>query len=861
MLTIEGSGITLTTPTTGTVTHTINANVGVAATQVWTVNPSATLTVGGNVTDFGGGYTLSKKGSGTLNLSGTTAVGSLYVGFNVPSTAGSVVVGSGGSLSVGYGSSSMLLVGVNGWSGGANQGTLDVSAGNFTANVGNCFVGVCAQNLTNAATGSGSLYLGNSSITATNFVIGGVEPDGNSGANNGGWVTVASGTTATILTPVMAIGTTKADSGGGNFTLLGTGATLNLGTNSLRTALTIGRHDGSPTGKVSSGIMDLSAGIANLYLSKLYLGYDVLPTASGGSTVSGTLTLGSNAANNLNLSGAGNVVRLAYTDSTTTAGDTVNGTLTIGNLGSTSSITSTDNSTAILVAQKFGTTVPTGTLNFNGGTLTITTTGSAIAGGGGTSNLVLGNTTGNGTGMTLKAGASSGSWITGLTSAKIMATGVTFDSNGYDITIDQALLTHATSTGGGLTKTGAGTLRLSGANTYTGATTVSNGILNLGVAEIAGTSGPLGKSVASNPGSIVLSGGTLQYSAANQNDYSGRFSAATGQQYKVDTNGQSVTWASALNSSGGTLTKAGAGTLTLTNTNAYTGATTVDAGTLALGASATLATSGVEVAVGAVFNTVDQPTYAIPTTKPLTLHLSAVGPGSAGKITAAGLDIRDADVVLTVDGDALDDDAYVLADYATGSLTGTFFHSVTALDGYAIDYNYNGGTQIALVAGIPGDFAHWAHTNITLIDEFADASTTGDPDGDGSNNLTEFAFAGNPLSGSDKPKVFSTVADPRSSGNELVLIVAVLNDAPDFVLDGSGLSLSATSVSGAITYSIQGSDNLVFPGIKVAEVNDQSTPEMRALLSEGSLYGYRSFVLDAGGLAGKGFLRAVVVKP
>ncbi|HWQ25584.1 MAG TPA: filamentous hemagglutinin N-terminal domain-containing protein, partial [Chlorobaculum sp.] len=104
-----------------------------------------------------------------------------------------------------------------------------------------------------------------------------------------------------------------------------------------------------------------------------------------------------------------------------------------------------------------------------------------------------------------------------------------------------------TSSGGSFTKMGSGTLTLTGTNTYDGGTNINGGTLSLGSAGAIGTTG-----------TISFGGGTLQYSASNTTDYSARFSTAAGQLYSIDTNSQSVTLSSALNSSGGTLTKLGA---------------------------------------------------------------------------------------------------------------------------------------------------------------------------------------------------------------------------------------------------------------------------------------------------------------
>jgi len=154
-----------------------------------------------------------------------------------------------------------------------------------------------------------------------------------------------------------------------------------------------------------------------------------------------------------------------------------------------------------------------------------------------------------------------------------------------------------------------GQLTLSGTNTYTGNTTLTSGILTVGSPESAGPKGPLGTG-----GSIVFNGGQLQYSTANSNDYSARFSTAASQAYSIDTAGQAVTFATGLTSSSGSLTvadsTASTGTLILSGTSTYSGATTVSSGKLyvngalnsasAVSVPSSSATLGGQGSVGAV---------------------------------------------------------------------------------------------------------------------------------------------------------------------------------------------------------------------------------------------------------------------
>jgi len=163
-----------------------------------------------------------------------------------------------------------------------------------------------------------------------------------------------------------------------------------------------------------------------------------------------------------------------------------------------------------------------------------------------------------------------------------------------------------------LTKVGTGNWTLNGTSTYTGAININGGKLALG------SSGAIGSS-----GTINFGGGTLQFSASNTADYSNRFSTAANQQYSFDTNSQNVTFASAFTSVGGTLTKSGAGVLTLSGDNTYNVTTTVSAGTLRAGSATAFGSSAISVTSGAV----------------LDLYGQTINSANAGKLTLNGTGI------------------------------------------------------------------------------------------------------------------------------------------------------------------------------------------------------------------------------
>ena len=178
-------------------------------------------------------------------------------------------------------------------------------------------------------------------------------------------------------------------------------------------------------------------------------------------------------------------------------------------------------------------------------------------------------TTGN---LSVLSTSGTGTYILGATSSALIGTGIlTLATSGTGFTFDNSringgiLQINAIVSGSNtvVTKKGAGEIKLSGVNTYTGATTISAGTLTLATSS--------GSALGFTTGIIVNAGGTLRLGANNQINNGATLSLGGGTFAKGNFNEGTA-------GSGGTSTL-GLGALTLTATGS-----TIDFGTGTVGA-------------------------------------------------------------------------------------------------------------------------------------------------------------------------------------------------------------------------------------------------------------------------------------
>ena len=202
-----------------------------------------------------------------------------------------------------------------------------------------------------------------------------------------------------------------------------------------------------------------------------------------------------------------------------------------------------------------------------------------------------------------------------------------------------------------LTKTGTGTLNLSGLNTFTGAVTINNGTLQSGITNALGTnavivndggtydlngysdaistlavnSGTTGGTVTTGAGTLTLGGNVTSTGGAGNATISGNLALGATRMFTL-TNAADGLIVSAIVSGSYGITKAGAGTLTLSGNNTYTGTTTISVGTLLIGNASALGTGAASITSGAVLD-LNGTTYT--NTNALTLNGTGISTGGS----------------------------------------------------------------------------------------------------------------------------------------------------------------------------------------------------------------------------------------
>ncbi len=484
-----------------------------------------------------GSYTIS--GANTLTLANVTGISA-----NIIDTAGTHII----STPVALNSNTNVSV--------ANSGDSLTLSGQIggTASLSMSGLGTLALSSANTYSGGTSINGG-----TTNFVTGAL----GSGpvTFNGGILQWAVGNTSDISTATVTF------SGNG---------TLDTQSNNVTLAGSIGNNGTGGLIKAGSGTLVL--GGANSY--------------GGGTTVNaGTLQISTDAnlgtapgspTTNLTFNpGTGNTVTLVTTGSVSTSANRnislANGLTILNNNGNNVTLNGS------IIGSGSLTSVGAGTLNLNGAD---TYSGTTVVGGG---TLLLGNALAL-QGSTLNYNSQGGSVSFGsltsatfgglsggqslaLTNASSAAVALTVGGNGSTNTYSGTL----SGNGASLNKAGAGTLFLTSANSYTGGTTFTGGLVNF----IPGAIGS---------GPLTFNGGGLQWATGNTTDISSKVVtfAANG---TLDTNGNNVTLANAIGNSGtGGLIKAGSGTLLLQGANTFSGGVSINGGVLSMSSPGNLGT-------------------------------------------------------------------------------------------------------------------------------------------------------------------------------------------------------------------------------------------------------------------------------
>lgn len=470
-----------------------------------------------------------------------------------------------------------------------------------------------------------------------------------------------------------------------------------------------------------------------------------------------------------------------------------------------------------------------------------------------------GTVTGSGTStLTLTAGVTADghnqggtSFAAGLISAPILdLNNATQNHNTVGATDSRVVLTiSSVIQNGGVNKTGiGGQLRLSGDNTFSGNTTISGGVIRLD------NSLALKNSALDTTNSVA--GGTLDGLRLNTGVTTmtlggllgNKNFAATGGIFSTNTgtgltNQYNAVTALTLNPGSGTvsydgviangaagmnLTKTGGGTQILNNSNTYTGATAINGGTLVI-------------------------TGAPQATSAITFGGGVLGLNTAATVAAAGATVDFTGQSVLVSGPTGAPSYTLLTALSIPGTAPTL--AAPAPAGYELQVVSN---ELRLVQVGGSAYDTWAAAKgLTGLPGFENGKTD-DPDKDGMDNLSEFAFDGDPLSGASDGKVVGKVATVGVD-QVMTLTLPVRGTAPTPTFSNDGGDRLSALIDG-IYYRIEGSSDLAAFANTITEVTSGEEAAIQSglpTLSTG--WSYRTF-RDSGTVptVPKTFLRAKI---
>ena len=492
---------------------------------------------------------------GTVTVSGSQSANSITF---QDTTANSLTISGGTSIILGGGTGASGLFVAAG-----NNANTTISTAISFASPTETFqtAGTGILNIAGGVTGTAALVLNNNSTG-----IGGITISGASLNNTGTVTNSGTGTGTTVISSVIGTNVSSVTQNSSTSGLMLSGAnTFTGGLNILAGTVTgstsanaFGANNstitlGNTSGSAAATLLESTTGltIANpIVLASGTTG--VLTIGNTGAAISTTFSGGVTGANNLTI--ASNATSGTITFSTTA----LNNSGTITNTGSGTGTTTISaavgsNVTGVTEASNSSALTITGGLTVNSGGTTLTSTGTALF-------TASGGVTGTGA-LVLNANSTGGITLSG---ASVNNTGsVTNSGTGTGLTtISSVIGTNVT--GGVVENSPTSQLTLgNNANTYTGTTNITSGVLSVGNVVVAAGASGLGNATSA----VILGGasttGILSYTG-NSATYTRGFTVnAGGGEVDVTTSGQTLS-DSAAQTLGGPLTIGGAGGFTLT---------------------------------------------------------------------------------------------------------------------------------------------------------------------------------------------------------------------------------------------------------------------------------------------------------